>query len=1304
MWEMKGQTYCSGTSPANCELVCNGGFETVSAVPMGRASLGGQTVPLATGWFVTAGGGSPDLFNSGSTLASGASIPCNAIGYQAGHNGSNGYIGLYTNGQYNGNTTGYFEGVERALSGTMQAGKFYDVSLWISKADLSNKQNASLGVFFTDGSSTIGTLTISSTYLNDMNNWVKVSMPYCASGLETNIVIKAWDFPSMTTGATQTTAACTYTAPDGNPFLYVDDISVQEAKFSIVSPTNTACLNSSITVSVTSSCSVNMANYNYSWNFGDGYSVSTGTTNSASHAYSTSGNYTGTLTVSGVAGTYTTCSQTFTFSANIPTISQTITSSTTSVCSGTVSFNSTPSPAGSYTYSWTVSDASTGTVVSVPITGGTTASPTINFTGVYQNVNVCCTITNTMGCTNTSCITLLSCCQTPTNTTKYTNTTFSSNTTITGTSTLKYQFAGTITVSSGTLTIYTAEVTMDPYTKFIVNSGAKLYISESYLHGCQAMWNGIVGQNTSTVQISGSRVDDALRGVVDSVGGLTLSLANNYFNKNKYAVVGKGSKPSTSSYDIKQNLFTCSQVPSPSWHNYVPTAVTLGNATTLSSYSSVNLLPPYQNAKSVAGIELINCNQAGATNSMVTLGAANTGTINLFDKLQMGIHLYRSNALAQNNVFINMSYSINPAPNIAGVYVDGWSGTLACFPPIIPCQITNTISIGTNTTNSNYFVSSDYGVYSTGKVALSVNQNTFATLGTGVYIKENNLNINTTGSNNVSIYRNKIVGSVVGIEIYNNTRGSTSISENRINNTSPYTNANANYQNNFAIRCTEATLSTNPSNFPYYNIYNNLISDYYNGIYTAQTFSTQISDNQIYMLPDNTSLHFQMGINFNNTNNCNVISNQLYCAPSYSPNYSSWWQYGIATSNSAVPRIRCNYVENIPMGMVFNGSNYTTAGDGIIANSLNGHFIGVWLYGNGEIGNQYYTSSGNNYSADNQWTNTNAYQTYVSDGNLTTAPGTSGQSRLYSRSTTGYAVINYFPAVGTSSANPLIGNNVSNTTISCTYSATPNFKISASQVLNSKLMQRGREIAKDCVIYINNAVDINQVDRRHLLRNIKLQELNTGLDNVLNDFMDMVPDENTGLFYQIDSLFSNADSNSIAQAQMINNSIITNNTADALQKQLNNLYIQERTAGLGLSDLQQLEYIALQCPNLYGQAVIQARTIVFQYTHKQYVSECEKPNMSVKDIKARKNMSGQSPDVANVQVYPNPANQELFVEAEGYEQIQIKVYDVMGQLVLDKTVKVNQSINTESLSMGTYIYKVFNQAEILKTGKLIIAK
>jgi hypothetical protein len=46
----------------------------------------------------------------------------------------------------------------------------------------------------------------------------------------------------------------------------------------------------------------------------------------------------------------------------------------------------------------------------------------------------------------------------------------------------------------------------------------------------------------------------------------------------------------------------------------------------------------------------------------------------------------------------------------------------------------------------------------------------------------------------------------------------------------------------------------------------------------------------------------------------------------------------------------------------------------------------------------------------------------------------------------------------------------------------------------------------------------------------------------------------------------------------------------------------------------------------------------------------------------------------------------------------------MGELVLDKTVTTNQSVNISNLANGIYTYKIYNSNNELKTDKLIIIK
>lgn len=74
----------------------------------------------------------------------------------------------------------------------------------------------------------------------------------------------------------------------------------------------------------------------------------------------------------------------------------------------------------------------------------------------------------------------------------------------------------------------------------------------------------------------------------------------------------------------------------------------------------------------------------------------------------------------------------------------------------------------------------------------------------------------------------------------------------------------------------------------------------------------------------------------------------------------------------------------------------------------------------------------------------------------------------------------------------------------------------------------------------------------------------------------------------------------------------------------------------------------------------------------------------------------------SVSLYPNPANIEVFIKTGDKDQLHLMVYNVIGELSLDKMVANKQSIDVKSLSPGTYIYRISNSNGTLKTGKLMI--
>jgi serine protease AprX len=72
-------------------------------------------------------------------------------------------------------------------------------------------------------------------------------------------------------------------------------------------------------------------------------------------------------------------------------------------------------------------------------------------------------------------------------------------------------------------------------------------------------------------------------------------------------------------------------------------------------------------------------------------------------------------------------------------------------------------------------------------------------------------------------------------------------------------------------------------------------------------------------------------------------------------------------------------------------------------------------------------------------------------------------------------------------------------------------------------------------------------------------------------------------------------------------------------------------------------------------------------------------------------------------IYPNPVQQKLYIVfTEDIENISLKLYNILGKLVINKTIYKNKpSVNLESLSSGIYIVKLQVNNKISKTFKLI---
>ena len=799
------------------------------------------------------------------------------------------------------------------------------------------------------------------------------------------------------------------------------------------------------------------------------------------------------------------------------------------------------------------------------------------------------------------------------------------------------------------------------------------------MQGCNYMWDGIYANTTNTVTISNSRVEDAKRVVVDSLGTASLNIINNYLNKNYIGIMIKAAKSSSSSVFIRNNFFSCSSIPTTGSVPYKPIVTNLSNAASLGAYSSTVLKAPYSTLQSNCGIYTADASHTGKTNTAIVLGGA-TNEENVFDKMQYGAILIRSRTTFQNNVFQNIKSSIAP---IGGGALN--TGILALGPLFGSGGPYYSLVGGSNVNFKNTFKDNDNGFINYSQHLVSVQYNRFENQGTGVLVSANN------NRSTVNVGFNKFVNNKIGINFDYNSNIDANISENWMDNTS----AQGTYADNYAIRCTEPVLTTNPATNAKYYIYNNYINGYYNGITTKLTFQSTITDNEVHMRPDNTAYHFQSGI-WIEASNDNLVTKNLVDMPSSNP--LQWWHYGIFTAGSTTPKIKCNSTNYVGVGIIANGLNYTAAGDGINGNSMSNATYGFWLNANGEIGDQYTTNTST--SADNSWTNC-TYETFSNAGcnNFNSPIG----AKFYTRATAPYNISN--PTNGGTTAPLLSGIVATNIASGACYNSIPtptlNLKLGGNGT-KKLLMQNADEIANGSIVFADNNESLKQIARKQLYSNLALQQIDQTVTSDINAFANNSKFNSLNKFFLVDSLINTGDSAQLHIAAAINNNInINNNDVDATQQQFNILFINylKNKRKAKFSDIVDFENIAWLCPNVHGHAVYQARSVLFNITKQQYVNACEKgePNSSKRFASSVINNTASS-----VKLYPNPSNGNITIQTDDALIYNVTIYNLLGEKVFESSVSNKQSINLNNLPSATYIVHIQNNGNLIKTERISI--
>lgn len=106
-------------------------------------------------------------------------------------------------------------------------------------------------------------------------------------------------------------------------------------------------------------------------------------------------------------------------------------------------------------------------------------------------------------------------------------------------------------------------------------------------------------------------------------------------------------------------------------------------------------------------------------------------------------------------------------------------------------------------------------------------------------------------------------------------------------------------------------------------------------------------------------------------------------------------------------------------------------------------------------------------------------------------------------------------------------------------------------------------------------------------------------------------------------------------------------------------------------------------------------------------STTETPNLRIDELRVGSTwtdvtgtLSISENDIAGLNVYPNPANNVLFIETELNEVKNIAIYDLLGKQVLNTTT-ASTEVNVSNLNSGLYIVKITENGKTA-TKKLVI--
>ena len=210
-------------------------------------------------------------------------------------------------------------------------------------------------------------------------------------------------------------------------------------------------------------------------------------------------------------------------------------------------------------------------------------------------------------------------------------------------------------------------------------------------------------------------------------------------------------------------------------------------------------------------------------------------------------------------------------------------------------------------------------------------------------------------------------------------------------------------------------------------------------------------------------------------------------------------------------------------------------------------------------------------------------------------------------------------------------------------------------------------------------------------------------DSILQIFYDSAYNAPVKL---LDSVITLCYDSMFTEAEDLNNSIVPGNDIEALIKAMNYYFIYEKfdTTSLSSGDITELQYLAGQCPFVYGPAVYSARVILagIEADSIIYISSCEQNTPEARLANPVHIQQGP-----RYLLYPNPANDRLIIEIFNTDSIagKLELYNFLGKKMFEQVISASPAnVSLAGIPSGIYLCVLKENNNRVYSQKLIIIK